>query len=81
MSGDARTLRLTIDRIEGECAVVLEGTRPYDLPLSWLPDGVTEGTSLELTIRRAPEPEGGGSRVAGLLKRLTADDDGGDITL
>jgi hypothetical protein len=81
MSRDARTLRLIIDRIEGECAVVLDGTRAYDLPLSWLPEDAAEGTSLELTIRRAAQPDGRGGRVAGLLERLTADDDGGDITL
>jgi hypothetical protein len=47
--------RLSVDRIEGETAVLLEDRRAVELPAEWLPAGVGEGTWLTLTLAEDPE--------------------------
>ena len=42
---------LTVDRIEGEVAVVEIGQLLVDIPLSHLPEGVKEGDVLEVVLR------------------------------
>jgi hypothetical protein len=69
-----KELKVVIDRIENQIAVVLFGDEEIkvDLPLSLLPDGVKEGSHLNVTFELNPESEASKrERVAGLLERLS----------
>lgn len=78
MSGPAER-RLTVDRFEGEWAVVeTDGGRVVDVPLWILPEGVREGDVVVLRVDA--EATGAARAEAGeLLDRLRADDPGGDV--
>lgn len=48
------TLKVFIDRIEGDIAVLLlgdEGTIVVNIPVSWLPKGIKEGIYLQVEFR------------------------------
>lgn len=73
-----------VDRIEGDFAVLFtaDGEHGFDLPVSLLPEGVREGWHLRALWRRDEEAEA--QKLAELearRRRLSADDDGGDIIL
>jgi hypothetical protein len=75
-------LRLVVDRLEGEFAVLTDGRRTVDVPLAWLPEGLAEGA--HLTVRFGVDPESEATartEVARRIARLSADDDGGDFAL
>lgn len=51
-------MRVFIDRIEGEKAVLqfgTEGRESLTIPRDWLPRDTKEGAALELTLSPAPE--------------------------
>ena len=53
---EERTVFWTIDRIEGDVAVVeLSAGKTVNLPLSALPQGVKEGSVLRLTLDKEEE--------------------------
>jgi hypothetical protein len=82
VSRDA-TRALFVDRLEGDRAVLVsEAGDELDLPLALLPEGAGEGSWLSLTLRLDPE-RGAATRraVAALRRRLSEDDDGGDLVL
>ena len=73
-----------VDRIEGDFAVLFteDGEHGFDLPVSLLPEGVSDGWHLRATFTRDVEAEQ--KKIAELTerrRRLAADDDGGDIEL
>ncbi|MCB9535829.1 MAG: DUF3006 domain-containing protein [Myxococcales bacterium] len=75
---------VVVDRIEGPFAVLLpvDGDGPFDVPLALLPPDVAEGQVLEAQWKRRPDLEAAlRAEVGDRLKRLTADDDGGDFDL
>lgn len=87
--------RLTVDRIEGDLAIVLvDGGPLLDLPLWMLPDGCREGDVL-IATSRSGEPGTSNLRftrdvaasrdsreaVATRLQRLRSRDAGGDLKL
>ena len=66
----------TVDRIEGECAVLLlpagEQEVPVDWPTALLPSGVREGSKIKFNLSRDEDAEAAArQRVADLLKKLT----------
>lgn len=72
-----------IDRVEGDLAILHGSTGvQFELPITLLPPGATEGSwltlSLELDPERTADEKGA---VQTLLSRLDADDDGGDLVL
>jgi hypothetical protein len=72
----------TLDRIEGEVALLEADGRPWALPAAWLPEGVREGDRVVVTL--APDPEAtraAHARTAERRARAARDDDGGDFTL
>jgi hypothetical protein len=79
-----RTFEATVDRIEGDVAVLLPegaGARPFDLPLALLPP-VREGLVLRVTI----EPDDGATTdraaaVKALAGALAGEDGGEDFEL
>ena len=71
------TVVVTIDRIEGEYAVIVDGDHQVDIPLAWLPEGVSEGTALQLELTPAPDDEAAlRERVAELHRRLRGSGEG-----
>jgi len=75
------TFSATIDRIEGEIAVLLINGEQVDFPASLLPDA-REGITLIFTV--AADERGTAalqSRVDDLVRDLATQDDGGDIEL
>ena len=79
MSSEGCSTVVTVDRIEGEYAVLVDGARQVDVPLAWLPDGVEEGTVLRLDTSRAPDDEAAlRGRIEALRRRLdgSAEPDG-----
>lgn len=74
--------RVTIDRIEGDWAVLVAGELAFDFPRALLPPDAAEGQIFELEWRR-DEPEEARRRadLAQRLRRLTDDDDGDDFSL
>lgn len=66
----------TVDRIEGEQAVLLlpvaDGEIPVNWPVSLLPAGTGEGSRIQLTLKEDPDSEAEArQRVADLLDKLT----------
>ena len=47
---DPVTKRVSVDRVEGDTAVLLDGRREIQVPAAWLPEGAGEGTWLQLTL-------------------------------
>lgn len=44
------TKRVSVDRVEGDTAVLLEGRTEIQVPAAWLPQGAGEGAWLQLTL-------------------------------
>ncbi|HHV94423.1 MAG TPA: DUF3006 domain-containing protein [Firmicutes bacterium] len=70
------TLIATLDRFEGEYAVLLvpmgEQEVPVDWPAALLPAGVGEGSKIKFSLSRDEDAEAAArQRVAELLKKLT----------
>jgi hypothetical protein len=66
-------MKATIDRIEGQMAVLLAGDEPvgFNIPLSLLPEGCKEGDVLNLAIERdLEETQDAKERVSSLMERL-----------
>jgi hypothetical protein len=79
---DHAPLRLVVDRLEGGFAVLTDGRHTVDVPREWLPAGTAEGA--HFVVRFAPDPEGEAAartQVGERIRRLAADDDGGDFSL
>ena len=73
---------LVVDRIEGDVAVLTDGTYIVDLPLAWLPDDVAEGWHLRVELTRDPIAEAAArDETAARIRHLSRDDDGGDFSL
>lgn len=67
----------TVDRIEGEKAVLLLPVEKGEVSVAWpvelLPSGAREGSKLIISLQEDPEREREArQRVAGLLDKLTA---------
>jgi hypothetical protein len=70
---------VTIDRIEGAFAVLVDGDRQVDVPLSWLPAGTAEGSALRIVIRDDPAGERAlQDRIRAAHERLRDSNDGDD---
>lgn len=71
-------MKATIDRIEGEFAVLEIGDRMVDFPLELLPPGLSEGSQLDLLFSPLSGPETSPpsepvlSEGASILERLKA---------
>jgi hypothetical protein len=66
-------MKATVDRIEGQMAVLLAGDEPvrFNIPLSLLPEGCKEGDVLNLAIERdLEETQDAKERVSSLMERL-----------
>lgn len=67
-------MKATIDRIEGELAVLLmgeDGRVKVNMPLVLLPPGSREGDILTISIERDPEAtRQAKDRVSGLMEKL-----------
>ncbi len=71
-----------VDRIEGEIAVIMAEGLTLKVPARLLPPGAGEGSHLRFVIEIDPAAESRAREdVATLRKRLSSDDDGGDIDL
>jgi hypothetical protein len=72
-----------IDRIEGGVAVMTtDAGKPFQLPKALLPAGMGEGRWLTMSF--APDPAKDAAmagKAAALRGKLSADDDGGDLSL
>ncbi len=70
MSERKRT-KVSVDSIDGNIAVLVGKNHSINIPVSWLPDGVSEGTALKLITRLdAQEGDAQADRVAALQDRL-----------
>ena len=77
MSSEGSTVVVTVDRVEGEYAVVVDGERQVDIPMVWLPDGVSEGAVLRLEFAPSPDDETAlRERVEQLQRRLRGSTEG-----
>jgi hypothetical protein len=66
-------MKATIDRIEGELAVLLvgDGRIKVNMPLALLPEGCREGDILNISIERDLEATSQArERVSGLMEKL-----------
>lgn len=64
---------VSLDRLEGEFAVVLSGESEVVVPSSWLPDGAKEGDTLSLQLQISVlESDARAHEVEGRLDRLRA---------
>ena len=70
-------MTLTVDRIEGECAVLVDADgRECGVPLAWLPEGAGEGAQVALHRDEAAEEE-----LADSIRAHQRRFHGGDIEL
>ena len=77
MSSEGSTVVVTVDRVEGEYAVIVDGDHQVDIPLVWLPDGVSEGAVLNLELTLSPDAETAlRERVEELQRRLRGSAEG-----
>lgn len=77
MAGIVR--KVTVDRIEGDVAVLLDGGAQVDVPRAWLPPGAGEGSALVIGVELDPDAEAAlRQRVEGAHARLTGGDPGDD---
>lgn len=68
--------RVTVDRIEGSIAVLLDGDSQVDVPVAWLPSGAGEGAALTVTLALDAESEDAlRARIKATQQRLVS---GGD---
>ncbi|MBN1947081.1 MAG: DUF3006 domain-containing protein [Bradymonadales bacterium] len=70
-SHDSDSRSLTVDRFEGNWAVLAHETGEVKLPKSWLPSGCQEGTLISMAL--SPDAEGQRAltdRVASLQARF-----------
>lgn len=68
MRDDVTQVVLTIDRIEGELAVLVDDAQQVHVPLAWLPADTGEGSALRLTLEHDPVAEAAlRERIASLL--------------
>jgi hypothetical protein len=77
------TVQVFVDSIDEGVATLLpaDGSLPaLTMPSSALPPGTREGDWIELSSRAIPPPEGAGD-LAARRRRLSRDDDGGDLKL
>ena len=79
---DHAPLRLVVDRLEGAFAVLTDGRHTVDVPREWLPSETGEGA--HFIVRFVLDPEGEANaraQIGDRIRRLAADDDGGDFSL
>lgn len=73
---------VTIDSITDSIAVLTTGTLVFELPVALLPRNAREGDVLQLAIEQDPKATRKARRsIAAKLRKLSADDDGGDFSL
>lgn len=74
-------MRVTIDRIEGEMAVLEAAGATWDWPLAALPEGAAEGVQFDLHFTRVvPDTQAASARLQRLRAR-DPDPDSDDIDL
>ena len=73
-------MKWTVDRIEGEHAVICIGEATFDVPLALLPADVVEGSVLALTVDREGTQAAHAAAKA-RIQALAQDDDGQDFSL
>ncbi len=72
----------TLDRIEGEAAVLVADGREWSVPAAWLPESAREGDRLRVSLEADPSAtEAARAKTAAHRARLARDDDGGDFSL
>lgn len=73
---------VTIDRLEGPLAVLVDSVGAFEVPRRLLPPGAREGDVMRWELSLDPEAtRRERQRLAARRSRLSQDDDGGDITL
>jgi len=50
-------MAITVDRIEGEYAVLEIGDEMFDVPIEDLPEGIKEGDRLEIKVKEGDQAE------------------------
>ena len=72
-----------VDRIEGSVAVLVIDGRESRVPLTRLPPGVREGVYLTADLKQVDQAatDEAKGEVEALRKKLSQDDDGGDLSL
>ena len=73
-----QTTQVTVDRIDGDLAVLVDETSQATVPLAWLPTGAVEGTVLDLTLSHNPDAE---KALGDRIRDLQSGFSGGDIEL
>lgn len=68
-----------VDRIEGDKAVIMAGTKSVVIPASALPKGAKEGSYFDASGQLMSDPDDGATNA--MRSQLAAGDDGGDIDL
>ena len=78
MNTAARTV--TVDRVDGNIAVLVDDQAQMEIPVSWLPSGAEEGAVLSLQLALDPEAQSDLSqRLSTVMDRLKSrSDDEGD---
>lgn len=72
------TTRAFVDGFEGSVARLVVNERTVNLPRALLPKTAREGSWVEIAIELIDPPE---SDAEEIRKKLSADDDGGDLKL
>lgn len=63
--------RVSVDRVEGQIAVLMDGRQEIRVPSDWLPQGAGEGAWLRLEIAADAQTEAAArARVEGLQSHL-----------
>jgi hypothetical protein len=63
--------QVSVDRVEGGLAVLLDGRQEIRVPTDWLPEGAGEGAWLRFEIAADPQAESAArARVEGLQSHL-----------
>jgi hypothetical protein len=74
-------VRIFIDAIEDDEAVVLLGETRHRFPRALLPAGAKEGSWLSLSVDRSPQAQEIGEEIEARRARLLRSDPGGNIKL